>query len=152
MADKVIEVIKAYRVKCDSCGNNVVFALEKGEHVPKQKDANRTHFFCDKCAIGLIRQQETVWVSDLTYPEYLKSDHWKNVREIALVCAGHRCSYCKTSKNLDVHHLHYHTLGDERTCDVIVLCRDCHTRVHALVKELKAKRFYKASTSEGATP
>ena len=48
---------------------------------------------------------------------------------------GYRCERCGfhgTDKQMELHHLHYDTLGREQTGDVQVLCARCHRGVHGL--------------------
>lgn len=61
---------------------------------------------------------------------YLHSKHWKRTREDALVRAGFRCECCKTNKHLTVHHLTYKNLGHEKYPDLLVLCWNCHKKIH----------------------
>jgi 5-methylcytosine-specific restriction endonuclease McrA len=70
-----------------------------------------------------------------SYAEYLQSPWWKLVRRFALQRARHRCQHpgCYATTHLEVHHLSYANLGNERTCDVRVLCASCHQRAHGLV-------------------
>lgn len=63
------------------------------------------------------------------YTEYLKSDHWKNLRAAAVSCWGDRCMNCSVPK-VDVHHLRYGNLYDVSTADLMPLCRRCHGAVH----------------------
>ena len=65
------------------------------------------------------------------YAEYLKSDHWKKVREAAIDRAVNRCQLCGEScDKFDVHHNTYDNLSNEEDRDVIALCRDCHSLYH----------------------
>lgn len=61
--------------------------------------------------------------------EYLKSDHWKNLRYCKLqqVCY---CEMCDNTSTLDVHHINYKNLYDVELEDLMVLCRKCHVKVH----------------------
>ena len=68
------------------------------------------------------------------YAEYLRSDHWREVREIKLRSANFICELCDGrvgDGRLDVHHLSYERLGHEMESDLQVLCRPCHKRVHS---------------------
>ncbi len=91
------------------------------------------------------------------YSDYIKSDEWKERRVAALTRAHVRCEFCgreggrfknrrsdldskdrryrvEDSNGLEVHHLHYRTLGDEQPADLIVLCTGdagCHEQAHA---------------------
>jgi hypothetical protein len=60
---------------------------------------------------------------------YLKSDHWKNLREEKLEQVT-ACETCKTTCSLDVHHDNYRGLYDVRLTDLRVLCRKCHDDEH----------------------
>lgn len=64
------------------------------------------------------------------YRDYLQSPEWAVVRRLALEQADHACRLCGGRDGLDVHHRTYERLGQERLADVIVLCRDCHSRFH----------------------
>lgn len=61
---------------------------------------------------------------------YLKSDHWRRMRRLALEDADHRCAVCNATEHLDVHHRTYERLGNERLTDLLVLCRSCHDIFH----------------------
>ncbi|SMB96314.1 Resolvase, N terminal domain [Thermanaeromonas toyohensis ToBE] len=65
------------------------------------------------------------------YEEYLKSEKWQEFRKAVIEHYGYQCVLCGEKKGLEVHHLHYETLGCECVDDVVVLCRDCHVRVHS---------------------
>lgn len=76
------------------------------------------------------------------YSEYLHSLVWRNKRRAALKAAGWRCEKCRSSNDLEVHHLNYARLGDERPQDLRVLCAKCHDETH---KTLSAQRQYDAA-------
>lgn len=68
------------------------------------------------------------------YKDYMLSPEWQDFREYALEAADYLCKFCERSPpevTLQVHHLHYATLGHESLDDVLVVCRDCHQRIHA---------------------
>lgn len=65
---------------------------------------------------------------------YHGSRHWKDVRRRQLQELP-RCEWCGSTREadrpLDVHHLHYATVGAERSgIDLVTLCRWCHDEVH----------------------
>jgi len=65
------------------------------------------------------------------YQDYLDSDEWRGLRDLALALAGYRCESCYTWYSLDVHHLGYRgSWGNERVSDLEVLCRRCHIAQH----------------------
>ncbi len=67
----------------------------------------------------------------LSYDDYLRSDHWREVRRRCLWRWDYRCAVCNSSQFVDVHHRTYERLGAERETDVIALCRRCHDLYHA---------------------
>jgi 5-methylcytosine-specific restriction endonuclease McrA len=68
----------------------------------------------------------------LRYQQFLKSDHWKNLRQQTLERDRHRCRICDHDciQNLEIHHRRYPaTFGDETIDDLTTLCRYCHETV-----------------------
>ena len=49
---------------------------------------------------------------------------------VVLKKAGHKCSICGETENLNVHHLTYARVGCEKLSDLEVLCRGCHENEH----------------------
>ena len=70
------------------------------------------------------------WVN---YTEYLYSKWWRTKRLQKLHSAGNRCNHCGSYLNLEVHHLHYNSLGREKNRDLEVLCHDCHSKLHGFI-------------------
>jgi 5-methylcytosine-specific restriction endonuclease McrA len=66
-----------------------------------------------------------------SYKIYLNSDHWKDVRKkfwaskLPKYCGG-----CGSKKGLSLHHKTYKRLGSERLTDFILVCNDCHLKIH----------------------
>lgn len=65
------------------------------------------------------------------YGDYLRSDHWKQVRKRTLAKRRRICEFCYDPEHLDVHHNSYARLGKEQPEDLNVLCRRCHSLVHS---------------------
>lgn len=65
-----------------------------------------------------------------SYSDFLNSIFWKEKREWIIKCKGSKCERCNSIKNLVVHHIHYETLGNESSKDVLVLCKECHNKEH----------------------
>jgi hypothetical protein len=65
------------------------------------------------------------------YQERISSTAWKNLRAELIELRGSRCERCKEeTASLDLHHIHYRSLGDEQPEDVELLCRECHTKAN----------------------
>lgn len=66
------------------------------------------------------------------YASYLQSDHWKNLRAMALKKSRYRCvlSTCGSTKSLHVHHMNYRNWYNCTTDDLLVLCESCHSSLH----------------------
>ena len=59
--------------------------------------------------------------------EWLRSDTWNELRDLALDRFNNRCAICNTDQHVDVHHRTYERYGgDERLDDLTALCRGCH--------------------------
>lgn len=76
------------------------------------------------------RAFEVKRLRSIPYNEYLRTDHWRRVREMALSIAHGRCQVCNSDRHLQVHHRSYKNRGYEEPFDVIVLCDGCHSLFH----------------------
>jgi len=75
-------------------------------------------------------------VRHTVYQAYITSDDWYD-RRIKLLCAHKYCLGCERSfETLQLHHISYDFLGAETRKDVIPVCVDCHSQIHASLKEL----------------
>lgn len=77
-----------------------------------------------------------------SYKEYLKSKHWIKFRKDFLkwyvgLNGKLFCEFCKSEKKLNVHHRSYRSLGHEKKCEMVLLCEDCHYKVHNHPKKNK---------------
>lgn len=72
----------------------------------------------------------------MEYKEYLKSDHWKYIKDRWYISKKHRyCSFCKSDKYLVVHHRRYWWKGisvlyNEVSKNLSTLCKSCHNLWH----------------------
>ena len=64
------------------------------------------------------------------YSDYLKSDHWRELKSRKL---KKRCAVCGSTKNIEHHHLFYRKLYDVEASDIRVLCHRCHSLTHKLI-------------------
>ena len=69
------------------------------------------------------------------YRKQLKSEKWYAFRNKVFKKRGKRCENCGNTLSLQVHHLSYktgHKPWEYDICDVVVLCRDCHAKIHGI--------------------
>jgi len=64
------------------------------------------------------------------YRDYLRSTWWKNRRFQALNDVGRQCQLCNSEVDLQVHHLSYENLGNEKPKDLLISCEVCHKLTH----------------------
>jgi hypothetical protein len=68
------------------------------------------------------------------YHRYLCSDEWKQKREQRLLIDNYKCffNYSKgcDAVNLQIHHIHYNNIGNEKMEDLVTLCINCHAEIH----------------------
>lgn len=63
------------------------------------------------------------------YSEYLHSESWTKTRD-RIRQERKVCEMCGSDKELQVHHLTYESIGNEKDEDLILLCKNCHYAVH----------------------
>lgn len=73
--------------------------------------------------------------------EYLKSDHWKELKAKKLAMTP-ACEDCGSRFRVEPHHLEYKNLFDVTVHELKTLCRRCHVKEH---KRLEAEKL--ASTT-----
>lgn len=84
---------------------------------------------------AIAHRQRIEYLQSLPYSEYLKTDHWQQLRTRMLRYAKYRCQLCNKQATLHVHHRTYENLGNEEYKDLIVLCAHCHAKFHDKLKE-----------------
>ena len=62
------------------------------------------------------------------YKDYLKSYLWKSKAKWMKECFPN-CYICGSSKRLEVHHKTYENIGNEKSQELLVLCRKCHKEI-----------------------
>ena len=66
------------------------------------------------------------------YAEYLVSEHWKKLRAAKIAESGRICFYCKSTYHIQVHHMRYRSSWEDAELeDLVVVCEDCHRKIHA---------------------
>lgn len=74
------------------------------------------------------------------YEEYLQSEDWREKRLQRLQIAQHRCSACRNSKAIHVHHLTYARIFKEEMADLLPLCEFHHNAAERLIAKGKLSR------------
>jgi len=70
------------------------------------------------------------------YSEYLQTNHWQAVRLERLKIDGFRCVVCLSREKLNVHHIDYSSLGDEKMEHLVTLCREHHKAQHEVLRQI----------------
>lgn len=85
------------------------------------------------------------------YQNYLKSDHWQNLRKAKLKEARYQCQRCGASGcQLEVHHKTYRKSWYETELfELEVLCDPCHEKEHAPKVRLAANAYHPVPRRKG---
>lgn len=141
------EIAKYYGIKkqdyagimtfpCGYCGRAVRIVVKSRTAA---KEAFKHSYTCDTCkaeqseqyrAQTIAEQEHLEKLREMPYAEYLKTAEWQNFRKAVLKRAHYKCQLCNAGGELHVHHNNYDNRGNELYSDVIVLCKDCHTKFH----------------------
>jgi len=68
----------------------------------------------------------------IDYKAYLYSEKWKKKRKKILKRDNFTCQDCGSKNHLQVHHLTYKNIGNERLNELITVCAHCHKKRHNL--------------------
>lgn len=79
------------------------------------------------------------------YNEYIKSKEWSKKR-LYYLKRWKECYVCRSTKRLELHHLCYKNLGNEKPKDLVFLCHNCHYHLHNIKKGYTPKRKSKVWT------
>ncbi len=82
------------------------------------------------------------------YTEYLQSREWQKIRGERLDFDGRRCTLCSFETGLQVHHLTYDFVGQERIEDLRTLCEECHQDQHERATAMKKQEAYDEAYAE----
>ncbi len=79
----------------------------------------------------------------IAYAEYLKTEHWLQLRDRALERDGRKCVRCEMEMSLQVHHKVYRgRFEDSLLEDLETLCRKCHREEHGFGTP-EIQKFYR---------
>ena len=85
------------------------------------REIGRLLHLTDEAARFLLSKPEA-----LLYKQYLRSPQWDVKRAAAIKADDNRCRKCGRVGKLEVHHISYVRMGQERPEDLMALCPDCH--------------------------
>lgn len=132
---------KFIRIQCDNCGGclEMTKPLKRSEYEEKTRGEFSKERFKNWKLEKQIEKNNiyefTKYLKDskssfYQYNIYLLSEHWRNLRIIALERDKYICQFCKLEPATEVHHLTYKNLGNESLDELISYCRVCHGKVH----------------------
>jgi hypothetical protein len=61
---------------------------------------------------------------------YYKTQHWRELSKKRKEFDGFACVQCKTTTNLETHHLRYELFEESLNYDLLTLCHECHKGMH----------------------
>lgn len=132
---------KFVRVQCDNCGGclEITKPLKRSEYGKKTRGEFSKERYNEwkinkqtekKDIIEFIQFTKESNHSFYQYNIYLRSEHWRTLRLLALERDKWVCQFCKAEPATEVHHLTYNNLGSESLSELISYCRVCHGKVH----------------------
>jgi 5-methylcytosine-specific restriction endonuclease McrA len=99
------------------------------------RDPEHSHLrYCQECAEPVMARANSYHFFDGRndfpdrYEQRISSAQWKSLKSEIIEHRGNRCERCRqVSVSLELHHVHYRSLGSEQPEDVELLCPECHT-------------------------
>lgn len=77
----------------------------------------------------------------MKYDAYISSPAWRGRRERFFFEHRRICQSCRTrTGTLELHHISYAHIGDERDDELAALCDHCHEKVHNSERDLLASK------------
>jgi len=81
------------------------------------------------------------------YQEYLKSGEWNHLKDLKLKLCKYKCDGCNESgRVMDVHHITYERIGMELLTDLVVYCRECHSKAHGNEDKTEWNKYLNSET------
>lgn len=97
---------------------------------PKPKKKPKPYSPTNRIDLNIPRITSNQFMSPEEKYAYLQSPMWQAKREIVLKRDKHQCVVCGTDSTLEIHHITYANLGNERIDQLVTLCRKHHQEVH----------------------
>lgn len=107
----------------------------EAERKQKAKDREKAFFAKMKTPTKIRRREQRESKILTPYQTFLKSDYWREVRDMVLARDGHKCVRCESENALQIHHRTYEHHGREKEYldDLETLCELCHKAGHGLL-------------------
>jgi hypothetical protein len=91
----------------------------------------------ENCMEKLYRDSRLDELRSMDYGQYLQTPEWQSTRLRAIENSQGKCERCGAIQiDLQVHHKNYERVGQELQTDLMVLCKECHEKVHGLAVNL----------------
>jgi hypothetical protein len=68
---------------------------------------------------------------DNKYREYLISKKWAGIKKAIHYIYEDECYICRSKDKLHVHHKTYDRIYHEDLDDLVLVCEDCHEKIHS---------------------
>lgn len=118
-------------VKCSECEKANLVTIASWNHREYEEHLS----VCYSCTEAYYqRSEQCSKLKEMSYKDYLLTDHWTNLRLISQQRADWKCQLCYGGKKLHTHHRTYRRRGCERISDLTVLCESCHEKFHDITK------------------
>jgi 5-methylcytosine-specific restriction endonuclease McrA len=124
---------KQYQCHGDGCAK-VIAPGERYLDRTVRHPANLHLRYCQECAEPVLERAKNYHGfrgrNDFPdrYQQVMSSPQWESLKRKVIEQRGNRCERCgQESASLELHHVHYRSLGSEQPEDVELLCRECHT-------------------------
>jgi hypothetical protein len=134
--------------QCLDCGQRIK-SMNGGVWWPAEDDENIGRLpdfdlvLLDKCNREEQSKKVLAYREEITiqkrlfherHEEVLQSAEWQKRRELIFKRCNNVCECCLNAPATQVHHENYDTLGSEIMWHLRGVCRDCHMRIHGLIK------------------
>lgn len=123
---------KQYECQGDGCAKVIAPGERYLDRVLRHPENSHLRY-CQECAELVMERAKGYRIFDGRnefpdrYHKRISSAQWKSLKRKVIGQRGNQCERCgRENASLELHHLHYRSMGSEQPEDVILLCRECH--------------------------
>jgi 5-methylcytosine-specific restriction endonuclease McrA len=110
---------------------NSVTIINKEKHDCFHEEQREQYEESCKNLINLRRlYNKNRWINE--HSNYIKSEQWKQKRELVLKRDNYLCQACLTEKATQVHHTSYKHWRNEPLFELVSVCEMCHEKITTL--------------------